>query len=106
MIKPLHLSASLLLAASPLLAGCDRRGANANAPQAAAAVPALAVRALDSPAGADSREPELFPTADGRVILSWVEKRGEKRHALKFAARDAAGWSEARTAAADVSAFK
>ena len=38
-------------------------------------------------------------TPDNRVILSWVEKAGEKRYALRFAARDAAGWSEARTAA-------
>jgi hypothetical protein len=47
----------------------------------------------------DSREPELFSTADGRVLLSWVERSGEKGHALRFAMRDAAGWSEARTAA-------
>jgi hypothetical protein len=100
MIKPLRLSASLLLSTSLLLlAGCDRRGTNTNAPRAAAAAPALAVRAMDSPAGADSREPELFSTAGGRVILSWVEKRGEKRHALRFAVRDPAGWSEARTVA-------
>jgi hypothetical protein len=55
------------------------------------------MRAAESPAGPDSREPELFATADGRVILSWIEKVGEKRHALRFAARDAAGWSETRT---------
>ncbi|MET0646364.1 MAG: sialidase family protein [Pyrinomonadaceae bacterium] len=87
-----------MLSATLLLAGCDRRGANTNAPQAAS-VPALAVREMDSPAGADSREPELFSTADGRVILSWVEKKGEKSHALRFAVRDSSGWSEARTAA-------
>lgn len=57
---------------------------------------ALAVRETESPTGTDSREPELTTSADGRVILSWVERIGEKRHALKFAARDAAGWSEAR----------
>ncbi len=61
--------------------------------------PALTVREDDSPSGPDSREPELFAAADGRVILSWVQKVGEKRHALRFAARDAAGWSEARTVA-------
>ncbi|HEX8352575.1 MAG TPA: sialidase family protein [Pyrinomonadaceae bacterium] len=53
----------------------------------------------ESPSGPDTREPELFVTADGRVILSWVEKTGEKRHALRFAVRDAAGWSEPGTAA-------
>jgi hypothetical protein len=31
--------------------------------------------------------------------MSWVERVGEKRHKLRFSARDAAGWSEARTVA-------
>jgi hypothetical protein len=66
---------------------------------ATATGPALEVREAESPARQDSREPELTATADGRVILSWVEKTGEKRHTLRFAARDAAGWSEARTVA-------
>lgn len=61
--------------------------------------PTLAVREAESPAGGDSREPELFATADGRVILSWVEKTGEKRHALRFAVREASGWSAPGTAA-------
>ena len=65
----------------------------------AAAGPAPAVREAESPAGADSREPELTATADGKVILSWVETSGGKGHALRFAVRDAAGWSEARTVA-------
>jgi hypothetical protein len=33
------------------------------------------------------------------VILSWVERVGEGRYALRFAAREGAGWSEPRTAA-------
>ena len=83
-----------------LFAGCITNTANAPAPQTTPAPQAaLSVREADSPAGADSREPELFATADGRVILSWVEKKGEKSHALRFAVRDASGWSEARTAA-------
>ncbi len=52
------------------------------------------VREAESPAGADSREPDIFATADGRVILSWVEKVAEKRYALRFAEQTAAGWSE------------
>ncbi|MBD0325720.1 MAG: exo-alpha-sialidase [Pyrinomonadaceae bacterium] len=36
---------------------------------------------------------------DGRVILSWVEKLAEKHYALRFAVRDAKGWSEPRTVA-------
>lgn len=98
MKKLLPTYAPPFLAAALLLAGCDRRGTNTNAPQAAPA-PELTVREADSPAGAGSREPELFATADGRAVLSWVEQGGGKGHALRFATRDAAGWSEARTAA-------
>ena len=45
----------------------------------------------------DSREPELSATADGRIILSWVEKVGDKRYALRFASRDKDNWSNAST---------
>src|SRR5688572_17905069 len=60
---------------------------------------ALIIRPTDSPKNGDSREPDLYATHDGRVILSWVEKIGEKRYALKMAARNASGWSEAHTVA-------
>ena len=59
----------------------------------------LIIRSGDSPTGGDSREPELNPTHDGRIILSWVEKVGEKRYALRTAVRDAKGWSESQTVA-------
>lgn len=98
--------AALLLTAAVLASGCVRSStesaphSNPTANPSPATVTALAVRDAESPAGPDSREPELTATADGRVILSWVEKVGEKRHALRFASRDAAGgWSEARTVA-------
>ncbi|HET9529267.1 MAG TPA: sialidase family protein, partial [Blastocatellia bacterium] len=55
------------------------------------------VRQLDSPAGASSSGPNLFAAQDGRIFLSWVEKRGENRHVLRFAVRTRSGWSEART---------
>lgn len=92
------LSTLALVAAGVVLSGCGR-SVNGPSSSQSAAVPALDVREIESPAAADSREPELFTAADGRVILSWVEKVGEKRYALRFAARDGAGWSEARTAA-------
>jgi hypothetical protein len=57
------------------------------------------VRESESPAGRDSREPELTASADGRVVMSWVEKLGEKRHALRYATRGSTGWSAARTVA-------
>src|SRR5687767_1092673 len=59
----------------------------------------LAIRTSESPAGTDSREPDLNATADGRVILSWVQKIAKKRYALRMAERDANGWSEVRTVA-------
>ncbi len=59
----------------------------------------LIIRATDSPTEGDSREPELNPTHDGGIILSWVEKIGTKRYALRTATRDGRGWSEIRTVA-------
>ncbi|MCA1620507.1 MAG: glycoside hydrolase [Acidobacteria bacterium] len=93
---------TLALLAAALVSGCDGGGESTTAqatPTPPPAGPALEIRESQSPAGADSREPEVFATADGRVILSWVEKSGEKGHALRFAARDASGWSEARKVA-------
>jgi hypothetical protein len=57
----------------------------------------LVIRRTESPAGLDSREPDMNATADGRIVMSWVEKIGEKRYALKFSTRDQQGWSQART---------
>ena len=57
----------------------------------------LIIRRTESPAGVDSREPDLNATADGRIVMSWVEKVGEKRYALRTSFRDRNGWSQART---------
>ena len=94
----------LLLLVAAMVSGCNRGGAGSSNAQATStsqppAGAALEVRESESPAGHDSREPELTVSADGRVILSWVEKLEEKRHALRFATRDASGWSGARTVA-------
>lgn len=101
-----HLTRILpLLIAAVFTPGCNDGAKNQPqspaplSPQQTAVAPALVVRETESPTGSDSREPELTASADGRVILSWVEKIGEKRHVLRFAARDTAGWSEARTVA-------
>src|SRR5215207_2699330 len=67
-------------------------------PNTAAEQPLL-IRATESPATGDSREPELSSTADGRIILSWVEKLDAKRYALRTAVRDQASWTESRTVA-------
>jgi len=60
---------------------------------------ALNIRTTDSPAAGDSREPELNATQDGRIILSWIEKIGDKSYALRTATRDAKGWTEVHTVA-------
>lgn len=85
-------------------AGCGRRANDSPSAQNATSATAsgnssLLVEETISPAGKDSREPELTFTPDGRIIMSWVEKVDEKRYALRFATRDGAGWSEPRTVA-------
>lgn len=87
-----------------LLLGCNRSTRDSPSSQSASsATPgveqALVIRASESPTGGDSREPELNATHDGRIILSWVEKIGEKRYALRTATRDEKGWGEGRTVA-------
>jgi len=42
----------------------------------------LVIRATESPATGDTREPELTATPDGRIILSWVEKLDANGHAV------------------------
>jgi hypothetical protein len=77
-----------------LASGCDR---GSNQPLASTSAPALVIRAVESPAVGDTREPDLSATADGRIILSWVEKLDAKRYALRTALRDPNGWTEPRT---------
>lgn len=77
-------------------ANCDR--GSHTAPVANSEQP-LVIRTTQSPTDGDSREPELTTTPDGRVILSWVEKLGDKRYALRTALLDRNGWSKAQTVA-------
>src|SRR6476661_7952022 len=62
-----------------------------------------AVEALPSPAGANSREPQLTVQGD-RTILSWIESAGQ-RATLKLAERTASGWSETRTVVSGANLF-
>lgn len=57
------------------------------------------VRELATPAAGPSGEPELFAAADGQVILSWVERINDNRHALRFATLDGERWSQPLTVA-------
>ena len=59
--------------------------------------PSLAIQELNSPAGAASGGANLYTGADGRVYLTWIEKKGEKAYAVRFAVRDKNSWSEPRT---------
>src|SRR6185503_18979978 len=98
--KPIHVCSFLLLLIINL--SCNRPRGDASVSQTrpeltAASERALVIRPTQSPADGDSREPELTATQDGRVILSWVEKTGEKRYALRTAFLDRNGWSEAET---------
>ncbi|HEY5837816.1 MAG TPA: sialidase family protein, partial [Pyrinomonadaceae bacterium] len=91
--------AASLIVAAVALSGCRRSGSNQEIANNGAANSPVAIRMSESPAGADSREPDLSATSDGRMILSWIQKVGEKRYALRMAERDAKGWSEVRTVA-------
>jgi hypothetical protein len=92
----------LVLAMIPFIAGCSRRQSNSSVSQGQTAAPsskdtALKIQEAGSPAGPDSREPEMSMTPDGRIILSWIEKVGEKRYALRFSVRNGSAWSEPLT---------
>ncbi len=104
MISPgVHRPLSILLLAI-LLCSCNQGANDSQLSQKSggsnAAGPPLQIMPAESPAGIDSREPELTATTDGRIILSWVEKVGSKRYALRFATLDADKWSKATTVAA------
>src|SRR6266498_2137379 len=101
-MKPLLMPHVLALLVLGIFAfGCNRTATNPSSQitvrSAAATQSPLTIQASNSPAGVDSREPELSATADGRIILSWVEKVGDKRYALRFASRDKDNWSKAST---------
>jgi hypothetical protein len=83
------------------LFGCNRSSTNPSTSQKliSATEAALEIRRTESPTDGDSREPELNATHDGRIILSWVEKTGDKRYALRMATRDLRQWSESLTVA-------
>jgi hypothetical protein len=87
----------ILIVSAFVLAGCAA-GKSTKSPSASVGPP-LIISPTESPTYGDSREPELNPADDGRIILSWVEKMGEKRYALRLSLRDDKGWTEARTVA-------
>ena len=109
-MNPTPLLAPTLLAL--LLCGCERSPVAAPAPTVAAPPRAYVRHDWPLPTTATAAQPDLVASADGRLLLSWIEPQGEG-HALRFAvftpvAADAAragepaaaaGWSPATTIA-------
>jgi len=52
---------------------------------------------IDSPAGPNSGEPNLFTANDGKIYLSWIEETPGNQHALRFSVRQQDGWSAPTT---------
>ncbi len=69
-----------------------------------AALPSQPV-ALDSPAGAGSRYPNLSVDSENRVYMTWFEERGEKVQALLWSRLDGDQWSAPRVIAEGDSFF-
>jgi hypothetical protein len=54
---------------------------------------------VPTPADDGSLAPNLFATADGRVLMSWIDRLPDGRHALRFAIREGGRWSAPRLVA-------
>ncbi len=78
-----------ILASSLLL--CGMTAAHAEAPP-----DGYPVREIELPAAPGSRQHHLARTADGRLIVSWVETKSGKS-TVRFAIREKAGWSSPKT---------
>jgi len=75
----------LLLMLAVLSLACVRNESGPRVPNVASQQ-SLIIKSTQSPTDGDSREPELTSTQNGDVILSWVERTGDKRYALRAAA--------------------
>lgn len=53
----------------------------------------------ESPAAAQSAEPNLVAGDDGRLYLSWIETKSKNEHTLRFSVWTGNGWSAAKTIA-------
>jgi hypothetical protein len=62
--------------------------------------PIGAITPIDAPAGPLSGEPSLAVDANGRVYLSWLERKSDSTVALHLAVRDGATWSAPSTVTA------
>ncbi len=62
-----------------------------------APAPGLVVGDIELAAPPASGEANLVATSDGRVILTWLERSGSEKFALRFAVRDGKEWSSPST---------
>jgi len=88
------------LATVLVLAGCAEETPERSDP----APEPSGVRAIATPAGAESGRPRLSATPDGGALLSWSEPDGDQ-HALRYAVWADTGWSAPRTADAGTDWF-
>ncbi|RNF83753.1 sialidase family protein [Montanilutibacter psychrotolerans] len=94
-----------------VVSGCNRTPSVDDAPapptlQPAVAAPPIRIEPWRLPVGQGAAQPDLVATSDGRLLLSWIESRGDDDaavHTLQFASLDAtaatATWSAPRTIA-------
>ena len=82
------LARAIIVAILALLAACDSDQATSGNTSAVALLP--------SPAGPDSGQSHLALTADGSVVVSWIEPDGDG-HALKFSTLGETSWGPAQT---------
>lgn len=91
-------SAAAILAAIIVVLIASARDADTQDNGARPLTLAGTLRELPSVAAAPSGQPQLAVSVDGRVVLSWMERLGDtRRHAFRYAFRDAAGWTTPRT---------
>lgn len=89
-----HVLAALCLLVLPACGPDDADSGQVAAADSAA--PPVLIEPLASPAGPGSAEPELAAGPDG-FYLSWLERTGPDRHALRFARLGPDGWTAPRT---------
>ena len=62
--------------------------------------PSLAITPIESPAGLRSGEPNLAVDSQGRIYLSWLERKADSTVALHLAVRNNGQWSSPSTVVA------
>jgi hypothetical protein len=88
-----------------LLASCS---ANTPEPKADTPKPTGTLNStteINTPAGANSGEPNLHTSASGKTYLTWIERNDSGQASVKFSMKTADGWSEPRVVAQSYNMF-